>query len=67
MKDRKNSSLLRRLGEVPAGFLRCFVIRIGVGGLCTEQNRSILSPAKTGESVIQCQCGGESATNGYYY
>ena len=53
MKDRKNSSLLRRFGEVPAAFLRCFVIRIGCRGLCTEQNRfRVLSLNKTGESVI---------------
>ena len=26
-------------GQVPAAVLRCFVIRIGCRGLCTEQNR----------------------------
>ena len=52
MKDRKNSSLLRRLEKFQRLFLRCFVIRIGCRGLCTEQTVSGTVLDKTGESVI---------------
>ena len=40
MKRQKEFKSVRSFGEVPASVLRCFVIRIGCRGLCTEQTVS---------------------------
>ena len=51
-------------GEVPAAFLRCFVIRIGCRAFAQSKNCFGYCPDKTGESVIGASVVVKGTTNG---
>ena len=64
MKDRKNSSLLRRLEKFQRLFFVCFVIRIGCRAFAQSKTVSGTVLDKTGESVIGASVVVKGTTNG---